>query len=284
MPFVGVVAVRIRAIGVCETASAKGFLIMEHHFNIEDATKYGIHEAIILNNIRFWIKKNETNRKHFYNGFYWTYNSINAFCELFPYLSYDQIRRALENLEKNNVIGVGNFNQSPYDKTKWYCVLRQTDVANLPNRDGENAKPIPYKKPNNKKTDNKQAESNDSVSKQIFNDIKKDFLDWYKYIKKVDYYFTGKDGFAIRQIMKKIEFQESGARIQDDFRFLLKNINDQWINENLSLSLINSKFNEILSKIKNGTTTKQRESKEDTKRILEQFFANMRDQSSGGSA
>jgi hypothetical protein len=258
------------------------FYFMEHHFNIDDAIKYGLHESIILNNIRFWVKKNQSNKKHFYNGFYWTYNSINAFCDLFPYLSYDQIRRSLENLQKNNAIGVGNFNQNPYDKTKWYCVLNQTDMATMPNRNGEDAKPIPYNKPNNKKTDKKHAELNNSVSD--FNLIKKDFLDWYKYLKKVDYYFTGKDGAAIKQIINKIQFQNSGAEIRDDFRFLLKNINDQWINENLSLSLINSKFNEILSKIKNGNTKKQSESKADTKRILEQYFANMRNQSSGGCA
>jgi acyl-CoA thioesterase FadM len=81
---------------------SRGFFIfqnMEHHFNIEDAKKYGIVEAVILHNIRFWIMKNKANNTHLHDGEYWTYNSVSAFTELFPYLTKDQIRRALESAE-----------------------------------------------------------------------------------------------------------------------------------------------------------------------------------------
>lgn len=123
---------------------------MEHHFDIEDAKKYGITEAVILHNIRFWVAKNKANQTHFYEGDYWTYNSIAAFTELFPYLTVDQIRRALESLENAGAIKTGNFNQSPYDRTKWYCVVQQIDLAEDKTPFGENPKCITYINTDNK--------------------------------------------------------------------------------------------------------------------------------------
>ena len=34
---------------------------MQHSFDVELAQKYGLLEAIILNNLNFWIAKNEAN-------------------------------------------------------------------------------------------------------------------------------------------------------------------------------------------------------------------------------
>ena len=123
---------------------------MEHHFDIEDAKKYGIVEAVILHNIRFWIMKNKANNTHFHNGEYWTYNSVSAFTELFPYLTKDQIRRALESLENAGAIKTGNYNQSPYDRTKWYCIIPQIDLAKDNFPFGENPKCITYINTDNK--------------------------------------------------------------------------------------------------------------------------------------
>ena len=69
-----------------------------------DLTKYGLAEGIILFNIRFWINKNKANNRHFYDGKYWTYNSIPAFAKLFPFLSEPQIKRALKRLEEKKAI------------------------------------------------------------------------------------------------------------------------------------------------------------------------------------
>lgn len=113
---------------------------MNHSFNIEDAKKYGVECAIILENLRFWIAKNKANNRHFYDGKYWTYNSVRALAELFPYWTINQIRRYIDKLQSLGVISCGNYNQSPYDMTKWFCVNEQIDLANLPNENGENDK------------------------------------------------------------------------------------------------------------------------------------------------
>lgn len=103
---------------------------MIHSFEIEDAKKYGVTEAIILYNLRFWIEKNKANERHFYDGRYWTYNSVKAFEELFPYLTYRNIRSAIDNLIKMQVIITGNYNQSSYDRTRWFALFDLPELTN----------------------------------------------------------------------------------------------------------------------------------------------------------
>lgn len=93
-----------------------------HSFNVDEATKYGIPKAVLIYNLRFWLNKNRANRKHWYDGFYWTYNSSSAFAELFPYLAQSSIRMWLQELEEQGVIKSGNYNKAGYDKTKWYTI------------------------------------------------------------------------------------------------------------------------------------------------------------------
>lgn len=98
---------------------------MNHSFNTTVAELYGLTEAIILENIYFWCKKNEANKK-LMNGEPWTYNSVKAFNEIFSYLSPSSISRALKNLETKGLVKIGCFNSNSYDRTKWYCITEKT--------------------------------------------------------------------------------------------------------------------------------------------------------------
>lgn len=98
------------------------------YFNDKDAVKYGVDEAIIIQNIRFWLQKNRANGKHFHDGRYWTYNSKPAFAKLFPFWSEKQIRRILDSLRKQEVLVVHNYNPNPYDKTLWYSFADQSMI------------------------------------------------------------------------------------------------------------------------------------------------------------
>ena len=98
---------------------------MKHTFDIEIARIYGINAAIILENIGFWVKKNEANGENFYNGAHWTYNSVKAFSELFPYMSEHSIRRAIERLESCGLILTGKFNKKGFDRTSWYTLTER---------------------------------------------------------------------------------------------------------------------------------------------------------------
>jgi len=110
-----------------------------HFFIVEEAVNFGIEEAIILNNIRFWIDKNEANNKHFHDESYWTYNSYAAYALLFPYMTINQIKRAITNLENKGIIESGNYNTSPYDKTKWYRLKDTIDGTKNSHRETENS-------------------------------------------------------------------------------------------------------------------------------------------------
>lgn len=93
-----------------------------HMFNIKIAENLGIIEAILLHNIQFWVEKSKANSKHFYKNRFWTYNSAKAFAELFPYLSEQQISRALKRLTDEGWLMKDNFNNNPFDRTSWYSL------------------------------------------------------------------------------------------------------------------------------------------------------------------
>lgn len=145
---------------------------MPHCFEVELAERYGLLEAILLNYFRFWIKKNEANEVHFHDGMYWTYNSVRAFCELFPYASKKMIEKALNHLEEEGLIITGNFNKSPYDRTKWYTVTEKgmcdchcgdTDFPHRGNGNPPQGKPIPVNNTVNN-TFNRNVEIEEIVS------------------------------------------------------------------------------------------------------------------------
>jgi hypothetical protein len=93
---------------------------MEHRFNVQFAKDYGIEEAILIENLYFWIAKNVANGKHKHERRYWTYNSAKAFAELFPYINETKIYRVLAHLEDVEFIIKGKFSQDKHDRTNWY--------------------------------------------------------------------------------------------------------------------------------------------------------------------
>jgi hypothetical protein len=96
---------------------------MMHSFDIEHAQLYGMPEAVLITNFQHWITKNRANGTHFHDGRTWTYNSVKAFSELFPYLSIKQIRRALAHLIEKSVLIAGNYNKTPTNHTLWYAFV-----------------------------------------------------------------------------------------------------------------------------------------------------------------
>ena len=99
---------------------------MYHYFNTEIAKQYGLEEAILLENIYFWVKKNKANNQNYHNNKYWSYNSIKAFKLLFDYMSESKIYRALKKLEEVGLIEIGDFNADRYKRPSWYTVTDKT--------------------------------------------------------------------------------------------------------------------------------------------------------------
>lgn len=136
---------------------------MKHSFDVDIAAKYGVTEAILLDNLYYWACANEANGKNYHDGRYWTYNSVKAFGRLFPYLSDKVIRSTLAKLEKHGLIVTGNYNKSAYDRTKWYALtdsayalfqtensiyrFGQMDDSERANEFAQEGEPIPDSKP-----------------------------------------------------------------------------------------------------------------------------------------
>ena len=96
--------------------------IPDHHFNPVLAQTYGVDAAVFLHNIYFWLKHNKAYEKNFYEGRYWTFNSLAAFCEAHPYWSRRQIERIISACKKNSLLLTGCFNQDKRDRTSWYSL------------------------------------------------------------------------------------------------------------------------------------------------------------------
>lgn len=111
---------------------------MEHKFNIELAREIGVNQAIMFNHIVFLVQKNKANKKNFHENRIWTYNSIEAFCKIFPYWKKHQIRYILDSLEKSGLIMKGNFNENKYDRTSWYAIV--DEEKHIPNFTENNVK------------------------------------------------------------------------------------------------------------------------------------------------
>ena len=156
---------------------------MQHSFDIDIAKKYGILEAILLNNIQFWIEKNKANEVNYYDGEYWTFNSTRAYTELFPYVTQRQIKNALKHLREEGILQVGNYNKLTYDRTLWYAFTEKgksivqkcpMDCAKTSNGLCENVQPIPDINTDNK-TSYINKDNNNKIDYQkianMYNDI-----------------------------------------------------------------------------------------------------------------
>lgn len=204
---------------------------MEYGFNILIAQKLGVNEAIIIRNFQHWIAKNKANEKNFCDGRYWTYNSIGAFCKIFPFWSRDQIRYTLKKLTEKGILVSGNYNKSPYDKTLWYslneeklaellkddgensqnadgeipssgCENSPVDVGNFPHRSGENPKPIPVVNTDSKPCENTHTHE---CAREIFSNSSEveEFCKDYKALKNPEFEPSADDKETIAKVLAK---------------------------------------------------------------------------------
>lgn len=153
-----------------------------HAFNVELAKRLGLNDALILQHLYFWYEKNMLNDRNIIDGKIWTYNSIKAFCGIFPYLTKNQIIGALKRLLEKGIIEEGNFNKISFDKTKWYSITEiglidflkvEMELPKIRNQNSENQKPIPDSNTNS------NTDSNILSWKKDFNIYKKQLHEEY---------------------------------------------------------------------------------------------------------
>lgn len=82
-----------------------------------------LNEAIILNQLNYWLEVNKKADKNFIDGKYWVYNSYAEWRENdFPYWSEKTIQRTFTRLENKGIVISANYNKMCIDKTKWYSI------------------------------------------------------------------------------------------------------------------------------------------------------------------
>lgn len=244
---------------------------MNHSFNVEIAERYGINCAILAENLYFWIKKNMANGANCYDGHYWTYNSINAFEELFPYMTKNQIRNALIKLEKEGLIITGNYNKSAYDRTKWYAFTdfgfsilqnNKMDFDENKNQNSQNVKPIPYinsdinsdryigEFPTESHNEQEQTMDEDNDAEQIpYNEI----IDYLNL--KTNKHFRSN----INKTRSAIKSRWNEGFRESDFKYVIDVKCSQWLNDKQMAkylrpeTLFGNKFESYLNEETNGS-------------------------------
>lgn len=91
-------------------------------FLVDDACKYGVNEAIFLNNIRHWIRFNKEKKINSHEGRFWTYDTTKTYSEYFPFFTERQVKYTIAKLVESGILIRGCFNKLKYDQTRWYSV------------------------------------------------------------------------------------------------------------------------------------------------------------------
>lgn len=93
------------------------------------AMKIGLNQAIIVQQIHYWItikQRNPSNyQESFKDGYFWVYNSTrseNSWEDQFPFWSEDTIKRAFLRLVKIGVLICENLSGNKLDHTNWYRI------------------------------------------------------------------------------------------------------------------------------------------------------------------
>ena len=119
-----------------------------HAFIVEEAVKYGVEKAVLLQHIRFWCVQNEGKDTHEHDGLVYMYQSAQDMHKHYPYWSRQKISRLLRDMEAEGLIKSGNFNKVQYDQTKWYTIT--LECSDLNNRISKLEQPIPDTKQDTK--------------------------------------------------------------------------------------------------------------------------------------
>jgi hypothetical protein len=239
---------------------------MNHSFNVEIAKKYGIEKAVLLENFYFWIKKNKANKRNMHEGKVYTYNTAEAFAELFPYIKERKIAQILREMENEDGLLIsGQFHN--YDRTKSYTLtdyamsfFEPSNIQNFDNGKSENCTMENQKNVSCLNTDiNSDVNSNINTDKGKKPKNEYDII-YEHYQKNYDILFQqGK----VQTNKVQIEYGKCGKLLKGLFRnysvdelfeILDRGMNDKWIVEggyNLSILLSANQINKLL----NGKST-----------------------------
>lgn len=82
-----------------------------------------LNEAVVLNQLNYWIERYKETNHNFKDGKYWVYNSYKQWAiDNFPFWSETTVKRTFTRLENKGIVVSANYNKMSIDKTKWYSI------------------------------------------------------------------------------------------------------------------------------------------------------------------
>lgn len=101
-------------------ANYDSILLREHPLQVLPslAVKVGLNEAIILQQVRYWLGKSKIKKQ----GRPWVYNTYEQWQEQFPFFSIATIKRAILSLEQQGLLISAQLNNDKRIKTKYYTI------------------------------------------------------------------------------------------------------------------------------------------------------------------
>lgn len=80
-------------------------------------------EAIVLNQVSYWLERYREINRNFKDGRFWVYNSYQKWHDdNFPFWHPSKIQRLFKSLENKGLLLSANHNSAGFDKTKWYSI------------------------------------------------------------------------------------------------------------------------------------------------------------------
>ncbi len=100
----------------------------QHAFSLAIATKYSVPIALWLQNLAFWTENNLALNINIHDGLCWTYVTLEAVGDKFPYMTKSQRETMINNSIKEGLVIKGNYNKNHYDRTLWYALTPKAYV------------------------------------------------------------------------------------------------------------------------------------------------------------
>lgn len=254
----------------------KGFLKIPYEWVQKSGQGLTATEALVLADIQYWKKQSTLAERSERLG-----------------LSIEGLRKALSKLqEKGFEIPQSRKYISTKLKNNFHKVENNTNKVEIEHQqsgnppynpsinieDNKEYKDITLDKSNvpnanasaGKKTSQKKEKKEEPKVYTIQHRCRTFFETIYEQKKGDKYYYAAKDAAALKQLLNKIKFlmpeeqKNDEAKLEENFQIFINTIFHSkilgaWITDNLSLPIINDKFNEIYSQLKNGTAKQYRQ-------------------------
>lgn len=96
------------------------------------AEKIGLNEAIILQQLNYWLTRTDSGVSH--DGVQWVYNTYSEWREQAPFFSERTIQRVILKLEEVGIIRSEMLRKSKGDRTKFYTINQSHELLALSSR------------------------------------------------------------------------------------------------------------------------------------------------------